>query len=297
MSDLHLNLRTAPDGQPGDDEAREARHQVLATLLGAFADGELPPETVSQIDAHLLGCARCRREVALHAAVRARLSREPLAAASAALRDRIAGAVARTPMPADPAPLGTPSADRARFSRRSVAAAIALVIAALTFAATRARDESGTASAATRTTPRVDAAAVPLFAAIIADYRRVMAGDLPGRARDLDAVRASVPFPVEPLRDTTLRLLAVWSSDLLGEPTAVLAYRWHDRLVLEYLVSEPTFFRHHSVRTAIADGGGVLATSGTQGLRAWTTPSSGAILVADVTPAALLALHVADEGR
>ena len=47
-------------------EAREARHQVLIELLAAYADRELPAETTSQIDAHLVGCARCRSELAVH---------------------------------------------------------------------------------------------------------------------------------------------------------------------------------------------------------------------------------------
>src|ERR671915_129109 len=74
--------------------AREERHQVIIDLVGAYADGELPPETTSQIDAHLVGCGRCRRDLALHQAVRRRLGVEPLAAAPPALRERIAAAVA-----------------------------------------------------------------------------------------------------------------------------------------------------------------------------------------------------------
>ena len=62
---------------PAERAARENQHQVLIDLLGAYADGELPPETTSQIDAHLVGCVRCRRELAVHRAMRRRLGFEP----------------------------------------------------------------------------------------------------------------------------------------------------------------------------------------------------------------------------
>src|SRR5918992_2834421 len=98
--------------------AREERHQLIIELLGAYADGELPVETRSQIDAHLVGCARCRRDLSVHQSMRKRLGVEPPLAATPALRDRIAAAVATTPVPIAPAPV--PNA--ARFGFRSVAA-------------------------------------------------------------------------------------------------------------------------------------------------------------------------------
>ena len=92
---------------PAERAARENQHQVLIDLLGAYADGELPPETTSQIDAHLVGCVRCRRELAVHRAMRRRLGFEPPVAAPPALRERIVAAIASTPLPApsiDPRP-------------------------------------------------------------------------------------------------------------------------------------------------------------------------------------------------
>jgi hypothetical protein len=66
---------------------------------------------------------------------------------------------------------------------------------------------------------------VPLLGGIVDDYARVSRGDLPGRARDLSAVRAAVSFPIEPLSAPDLRLLGAWTTDVRGEPAAVLAYR------------------------------------------------------------------------
>ena len=293
MSDLHMNFGLQPHARPDDDEAREVRHQVLATLLGAYADGELPPETASQIDAHLLGCARCRREVELHSVVHTRLSREPLVPASAAFRDRI---IEELTLARAAAVSASVTAPRGWWQSSSVrtGAALAIVLSAAAFGAAQLR----TTAPRTRTaTAMVTAATVPLFAAILDDYRRVMSSDLPGRARDLNAVRAAVPFPVQPLHHAGASLLAAWSTDLRGEPAAVLAYRWRDRLVLEYLVAEPVFFRHPGVRAPIAAGDVVTAKSGAQGIVAWAAPESGAILVGDGQPDELLALRVGGTGR
>jgi hypothetical protein len=118
---------------------------------------------------------------------------------------------------------------------------------------------------------------------VVADYRRVAAGDLPGRARDLAAVRAAVPFPLEPLRGRELRLLGAWTTSLAGEPAAVLAYRWDDRLVLHYVVSEHLFFRHPAVRAAVADGRLLAAVDGAQSLVGWPEAAAGSLLVGDAS--------------
>lgn len=292
MSDLHMNFGVQPHERPDNDDAREARHQVLATLLGAYADGELPPETTSQIDAHLLGCVRCRREVELHSVMHTRLSREPIVPASTAFRDRIIEELARGRTPAQGDETPTRAWWQSARVRMGAALAIVAVAMALGVARLRAVASPGSARAA-----MIDATTVPLFVAVLDDYRRVMSSDLPGRARDLDAVRAAVPFPVQPLHDGATSLLAAWSTDLHGEPSAVLAYRWHDRLVLEYLVAEPVFFRHPAVRAPIAAGKMITAKSGAQGVLSWAAPQSGAILVGDVAPEEMLALRVGGTGR
>ncbi|MGH8628473.1 MAG: molybdate ABC transporter substrate-binding protein [Gammaproteobacteria bacterium] len=71
----------------------EARHQALIEQLAAYVDDELSAEERAQMQAHLLGCTRCRREIALQRALRAQLARQPSTRASAALRERIAAAL------------------------------------------------------------------------------------------------------------------------------------------------------------------------------------------------------------
>jgi anti-sigma factor RsiW len=263
---------------PAERAARESQHQVLIDLLGAYADRELPPETTSQIDAHLVGCVRCRRELAVHHAMRRRLGVEPPVAAPPALRERIAAAIAATPVP-----VSTPASGSVPVLRRPlVIAALAAAVVATgigsTMLVSQRADTAILAPLATSTN------AVPLLRDVLADYRRVVAGDLPGRARDLDAVRSAVAFPIEPLGGSAVRLLAAWTTDLGGEPAVVLAYRWDDRILLQYVVSEERFFQHPAVRQAVADGGLLAARDGAQGIVAWPTASAGTLLIADLPP-------------
>ncbi|MGH2401003.1 MAG: anti-sigma factor family protein, partial [bacterium] len=74
-------------------DGTEARHQALIEQLAAYVDEELSAEERAQMQAHLLGCMRCRREIALQRALRAQLARQPTTRASAALRERIAAAL------------------------------------------------------------------------------------------------------------------------------------------------------------------------------------------------------------
>lgn len=273
---------------PAERAARENQHQVLIDLLGAYADGELPPETTSQIDAHLVGCVRCRRELTVHRAMRRRLGFEPPVAAPPALRERIVAAIASTPVPAiDPRPT--------RFAalRQPLVFVPLLIIAAGAALGTDLLVRERTAPAAVVAPLTESPTTIPLLQDALTDYRRVIAGDLPGRARDLDAVRSAVSFPIEPLRAPAVRLLAAWTTELGQEPAVVLAYRWDDRIVLQYVVSEQRFFQHPALRQAVAGGGLLAAQDGAQGIVAWPTSSAGALLIADVAPEKLRALGAA----
>jgi putative zinc finger protein len=272
---------------PAERAARENQHQVLIDLLGAYADGELPPETTSQIDAHLVGCVRCRRELAVHRAMRRRLGFEPPVAAPPALRERIVAAIAATPVP-------TPIAEPLRFAWLRRPQALVAIIAAVTAVSAGSVYLVRHAAAPISLAPiSTSVSSIPVLQDALADYRRVVAGDLPGRARDLDAVRSAVPFPIEPLRAPSVRLLAAWTTVLGQDPAVVLAYRWDDRIVLQYVVSEQRFFQHPALRQAVAGGGLLAARDGAQGIVAWPTSSAGTVLIADVPPERLRPLGAA----
>jgi hypothetical protein len=227
-----------------------------------------------------VGCASCRRELAVHQAMSRRLSLQPPVAAPPELRERIVASIAA--MRLEDATVAAPAPRAPWISRRSIAIAAGVAVLALgatvAFRATTGEPAVAVASNLVAVAP----ASVPLLSTVLADYRRVVASDLPGRARDLEVVRAAMPFPVEPLRVPNVRLVAVWTTELAGEPSAVLAYRWGDRIVLQYLVSEERFFQHASVRGAVSDGRLLLASDRSQGLVAWPADAAGALLVGDV---------------
>ncbi|HEY0996953.1 MAG TPA: zf-HC2 domain-containing protein [Gemmatimonadaceae bacterium] len=278
---------------PEEEAAREAQHQLLIDLLAAYLDAELPAETRAQIEAHLVGCARCRRELRVQHEVRRLLGSEPLAAAPPTFQARIAEAIAAAPIPAGDIPRAP--ARRVSAGVAFAATTLLVVLGLGAWAVTVRGDAEGVARAqpATRTLP-ARAASVPLFADVLADYRRVAMTDLPGRSRDLEAVRSAMPFAVEALRAPGLRLVGAWTTELGGEPAAVLAYRVDDRVVLQYLVSEERFFRHPAVRNAVADGRPVTSIDGGQVMVAWPARAAGVVVVGELAPERMSQIPASD---
>jgi len=283
-------------GNPVEEAVRETRHQVLRELLGAYSDRELPPETTAQIDAHLIGCVECRRELEVQDTVRGRLAAEPPAAASPALRARISVALDAAPLPTVVAPVETARVDVVH--RWAAWLAVAGWVAALVLAIVLgSRERVTTQSVGGARAISAPVHSVPLLDGIIADYAQVAKGDLPGRARDLSAVRAAVSFPIEPLRAPNLRLLAAWTTDVRGEPAAVLAYRLEDRLIVQYLVAEDAFFRHPAVRSAVAERHLLTATDSTRAIAAWPQTATGSVLVGNVPARWLQDIWMAEKTR
>lgn len=281
--------------QVADAAERESRHAVLRELLAGYADGELPPETRAQIDAHLVGCVACRRELSVQGTLGARLALEAPLAAPPALRARIRAALDEAPRMAVAAP---------RISSPLLAPLAWPVSRALWLAAAGWLVAGALALPLLLRTPSFDAASgqkhaalvvrrvvdVPLLDSVLTSAARVGTGELPGRARDLSAVRAALLFPVQPLASPDARLISAWTTSVAGEPAAVLAYRVDDRVVVQYIFAEDVFFRSPAIRSAVAGQHALVATRGGQTLVAWPRAETGSVLVGELSGQALARL-------
>lgn len=272
--------------QPEDEATRQARHEVLATLLGAYADGELPPETMTQVEAHLLGCDRCRREVRVQQELADRLvllSDTPMHVASVdRVRGQLGAITAAMPAAAPTAPV---VGSRRRRALIGAGLLVAALVAGTGWWIRRADAPNGGA------TPAQLTVAPAIVGVVTADFRATRSRDLPGRARDLDAVRAAVAFPVQPLVHDELRLVGAWTVELDGELAAVLAYRWHDQLLMQYALSDAALFRAADLRRAFGSGQSVALQDGEVGVLAWSATQGGSLLVGDVSWRTLRALR------
>jgi anti-sigma factor RsiW len=283
---------------PADRTDSVSRHERWAGLLGAYADDELAGDVRRAVEAHLSACAQCGQDLRVQLALKSRLhaeaaTTEPLAAL-ARLQDHLAG-------------LGRDAGGRRRRAGRAhpvmrwllvhpiVAWSgwlIAASLAALWFMGPRRAASQGMGMSMGPPVPvAVDSVPEPIADAALNDFRRVAQSALP-QGPELAALRAEVPFSVPALRAAHMRLIGTWTTTIADVPTAVLAYRCHDRLVVQYVVPEHVFFRPPRVRQAIAAAGLYAAGEGKIHAVGWPGTDNGSFLVGEFTAGELAAMRL-----
>ncbi len=277
----------------------EAEHRIILGLLGAYVDEEVAADVRRDVESHLQVCDVCRRELRIQRSLKTRLAAEQHAAPSAAQVERLgrhvqtlgSGATERGATGTRPR-AGSSSVPRllafASWSGWLVAASLA---ALWVWAPHRPPSQGMGMSMGPLTPVALDSVPEPIASAALRDFRKVTASALP-QGTHLAGVRAEVPFSVPALHSAHMRLIGSWTTVINGEPAAVLAYRCHDRLVVQYVVAEPVFFRPARVRRAIATAGLYAAGEGTIHAVAWPGTDSGSFLVGEFTPAELAAMRL-----
>jgi anti-sigma factor RsiW len=282
MSDLDIAGTIGPE------------HDAFAELLAAYLDEELAQDERVRVDGHLQDCGACRRELAAQAAVRARLNREAESLVTSELTERVMSRLSHLAAP-------TPAAST-RGKRRSASYLlwsgwlIAAGLAAVWIYTGVKRSPSpgmsmGGMSMATTGAVSIDSQPGPISGSVLAQFRDMNQSDLPSTS-DVARLKQSLPFGVPALHSPHMRLISAWTTELDGEPAAAIAYRCHDRLVIQYVVSEKQFFRHPQVRRAIAQQGLYAASNGSATTVAWPDLDSGSFLVGQFTAAELAAMRL-----
>ena len=137
----------------------------------------------------------------------------------------------------------------------------------------------------------VDSVPAPEAGAALDDFRRVADSTLP-QGLSLSELQARFPFVVPALRAPHMRLVAAWTTEFEGEPAAVLAYICHNRLVVQYVVSQRVFFRQARMREAIASAGLYATGTGRVNTVAWPDRDSGSFLVGEFPASELAAMRL-----
>lgn len=269
-----------------DREPAAAAHAAFAELLAGYADDELSPEDRLRVEAHVSECPTCRAELRGQTVIRARLMKESGSLAASELAERVLARIAdATPAEADrPVP---PSRRQMLVTWGGWAAAAAMG----GLAAWLSRKPAGmsmTMAAAGKVT--LDQVPGPVSADILANFREINEEELPAGA-DLAQLRRDLGFSVPRLEAPHMRLISAWLTRVKGEPAAALAYRCHDRLVMQYVVSERQFFRQPQVRHAIASQGVYATAAGPLTTVAWPGTDNGSFLVGEFSASDLVGMR------
>ena len=279
----------------------DARHQTMVGFLGAYADEELAPDLRREVESHVTECNECRRELRLQLALRARLQAEDPAPTPSAVIERLQAHLKTLGTgPGNHDSGGTIRRWLRGFSGLTFGMhplvswggwLIAAGLAGLwVLGAHRPATQGMGMSMGPLVPVAVDSIPEPIADAALQDFRRVASEDLP-RGPRLAAVRAEVPFSVPALRSLHMRLIGSWTTEISGVQAAVLAYRCHDRLVVQYVIPEHVFFRPPRVRQAIAAAGLYAAGQGKVHAIAWPGTDNGSFLVGEFTAAELAAMR------
>lgn len=269
-------------------------HDAFAELLAAYLDEELAQDERVRLDGHLQDCGACRRELAAQTAVRARLNREAESLVASELTERVMSRLSHLARPVEAA-APVKSGARAAFLSWGgwlVAAGLAAVWIYTGVKEPKAQGMSmGGMAMGPAVAVSIDSQPGPISGSVLTQFRDMNQSDLPSSS-DLARLKQTLPFGVPALHSPHMRLISAWTTELDGEPAAAIAYRCHDRLVIQYVVSEKHFFRHPQVRSAIARQGLYAASNGSATTVAWPDLDSGSFLVGQFTAAELAAMRL-----
>jgi len=271
-------------------------HDAFSELLAGLVDGELGMEEMARMEEHLALCPACRRELESQVSVRTRLMQEGASQASPGLAGRVMEHIARQAaleerVRSSPAPASPRRQTIFAWTGWLLAAGLGGIWLGTHGLGRSADPSSGDVPMGAANPVTVDSHPGVMSTAVLHQFHRVDQSELP-RGVDLAQLKREVPFHVTTLRATHMRFIAAWTTEIQGEPAAAIAYRCHDRLVVQYVISERHFFRNPQVREAIADQGLYAVSEGAVSTIAWADLDSASFLVGEFSPSELAAMRL-----
>lgn len=270
-----------------DRDKASGSHAALAELLAGYVDDELTPEDRLRVEAHLPDCPGCRAELQAQTVIRSRLMRESETLASTELADKILARIATAPS-AEPGRGAGPTRRQLLVTWSGWAAAAAMGGVAAWFS--RKQPPGMSMAMGPARTVALDQVPGPVPADILTSFREINEQELPA-GTGLAQLHRELGFSVPRLEAPHMRLISAWLTRVSGEPAAALAYRCHDRLVMQYVVSERQFFRQPQVRYAIARQGVYATAAGPLTAVAWPGTDNGSFLVGEFSASDLVAMR------
>ena len=262
-------------------------HAAFAEMLAGYVDDELTPEDRARVEAHVPECLTCRAELRAQTVLRGRLMKESASSASSDLASRVMARIAAGP-PAEADPIAGPSRRQVLITWGGWAAAAAIGGVSVWL---NQRKPAGMSMTMAPTGPvTLDQVPGPVSTAILESFREVNEDILPA-GTDLEQLHRELQFTVPALQAPHMRLISAWVTRVHGEPAAALAYRCHDRLVMQYVISEKQFFRQPQVRHAIASQGVYATAAGPLTTIAWPGTDNGSFLVGEFSASDLVAMR------
>ncbi len=247
------------------DDIRQ--HSPWLDLVAPYHDGELSAASHAEMDAHVATCTICQRELAQQRAISQRLGQlASEAVPSASLAQRLHRTSTRQE---------TGSRQRVwAWTGWGLAAAQAIVLAVVFLL------------------PAWQARHVPMVKEAVADYQRVVAGELPFETTNIDALSRSLSLSIDVLKSPRAQLLGAWKTVLRGEPAAALAYRVDNHVVIQYAVSGSLFFAQSSVREAVSRQGHFASQDDGESVIGWPGTNAGFLLVGELPAEKLASLSL-----
>lgn len=214
-------------------------HLQLQDLLAGYADDELTAQEIDVVEAHLIGCAACRADLERQQIMSRQLHQLGVATMSVALDKQIDEAL-KIQANKDASAKNKLShffkrmwEICTRIGSAKQTGWVMTVVMLMIFVLPNIKPNS--------------VSNIPMIKDAVGDYHRVENSDLPMLPVDNKTTM--------PLTISGSQLLAIWTTEIGGEPAQAFAVKVGHSVIIQYRISQNVLYRNPSVRKAVSTTG------------------------------------------